>query len=419
MAFSHKYNTDDVFIRSVIVGFVNLLNKEIKIQNVLSDDKSQTVEIPWFFDQSGDEDFMQDYFTEWSDCVHPKLTDGNYDVIPRGVLTLGGVGITPSDLTNKYVRGSYVKEVNGVLQTFNSFVRQIPLTISFNAEIKTDTLIDSMKITQAIIETFYSTQVFRTSYKGFMISCQVGFPDDYDIENLTEYSYDEGEEKSMDLQFNIETYLPVINQPKEIHSSKKMTSIGNEINVKTEDPRKITLLNPPVDSEDEIVFYDGTTAMLEWSSIGNVKTVNIDYTLDNNEWIPIARNIYNNGFYNWNITEFYIDRPEIFYNQKHKQKDPAILIPIVGNDKKIKDVIIQYGGNGYDNNLEIDIFQRGAENAKVIPGVVEGKIVEIKPNNIVEPGSNFTIPDSKNIKIKVSDVKNPDVYSISENIYIK
>ena len=35
--FLHKYNTDNVHSRAVIVGFVNLLNSKVFFENVLSD----------------------------------------------------------------------------------------------------------------------------------------------------------------------------------------------------------------------------------------------------------------------------------------------------------------------------------------------------------------------------------------------
>ena len=119
-SFLHKYNTDNVHSRAVIVGLVNLLNTRVQYENVLSDTNIDIVTVPFFYSMTGDERFLQDYFLEWNDCIHPKIADGNYDVIPRGIVTLESNTINTTAMTHRFVRGSYVKEVAGQLQTFNS-----------------------------------------------------------------------------------------------------------------------------------------------------------------------------------------------------------------------------------------------------------------------------------------------------------
>ncbi len=173
--FLHKHNTDNVHTRAVIVGLVNLLNSKIYYQNVLSDTNIENVSVPFIPNMGGDERFLQDFFLHWNDCVHPRLADGNYDVIPRGVVTLTTNSINTSAMTNRFVRGNYVKEVNGELQRFSAFLNSIPLSMEFDIEIQTDTLLDCFKIQQSILETFYKVQVFSVNFKGFRVPCQAGF----------------------------------------------------------------------------------------------------------------------------------------------------------------------------------------------------------------------------------------------------
>ena len=47
--FTHKYNTDDVLLRAVIVGLVNSFNDQIYYENVISDTERQTVRVPFFY----------------------------------------------------------------------------------------------------------------------------------------------------------------------------------------------------------------------------------------------------------------------------------------------------------------------------------------------------------------------------------
>ena len=51
MAFQHKHNTDNVFSRAVIVGLINLLNNKIQYTNVLGDNETDVISVPWFFNQ--------------------------------------------------------------------------------------------------------------------------------------------------------------------------------------------------------------------------------------------------------------------------------------------------------------------------------------------------------------------------------
>ena len=174
----------------------------------------------------GDERFLQDFFTHWSDCQHPRMADGNYDVIPRGVLTLTDNSINTTAMTHRFVRGTYVKEVNGELQRFNSFLNSIPLTMSFDLEVETDTLIDAFKIQQAILETFYKVQVFSVSFKGFRVPCQGGFSEDLGIEKTFEFSYQDENKIKFKFSIEVETYYPVVDQTTTRLNSNRMTNLG-------------------------------------------------------------------------------------------------------------------------------------------------------------------------------------------------
>ena len=124
MAFNHSYNTDDSIIRANIVGLVNELNNLIKYDNIWGDSLKKEVRVPWFYAMSGDERFLQDYFSNWSDCA-PDFIEGNTDPIPRGTIYMSGYSVMSSNLTSRYVRGYYTKEVEGELKRFNSYINSI------------------------------------------------------------------------------------------------------------------------------------------------------------------------------------------------------------------------------------------------------------------------------------------------------
>lgn len=224
MAFNHKYNTDDAIIRANIVGLVNELNNRIKFENVWEDNRVQVVRVPFFYAMSGDERFLQNYFSNWNDCA-PDFIEGNMDYIPRGTVFLTGYSVLASNLTSRYVRGYYTKEMEGELRRFNSYINSIPIQLNFSAEILVDTSIDSFKVTQAITEYLYRTQVFSVNFKGFRVPTQVGFPDSYTIGKQFEFTYGETERIKVTFDIEVQSYLPVIDPSNEFSAGNTIKEI--------------------------------------------------------------------------------------------------------------------------------------------------------------------------------------------------
>ena len=115
MGLYQRYNNEDVLMRAVIAGMLDVLNNQIKYNQVWSTDDIETIEIPWYYNQSGDERFMQDFYTHYAHCVPPKPVDGNFDMIPRGILTYTGSTIDEQRITSRFVQGKYVKDIGGGL----------------------------------------------------------------------------------------------------------------------------------------------------------------------------------------------------------------------------------------------------------------------------------------------------------------
>jgi len=160
MNFLEKYNTDDVFFRGIIIGLLSKLNEAVTYEQTDSDQNVTTIYIPFFYSMVGDEPFLQDFYLSYEDCDgKPAFAEGNYDVIPRGILELGATRIDTGSATTKFVRGSYAKEVEkdtgSEMVTYSSYFYPIPLGISINAKIKADTTLDAFKIQQSVLEILY------------------------------------------------------------------------------------------------------------------------------------------------------------------------------------------------------------------------------------------------------------------------
>lgn len=249
MAFSHKYNTDDVLIRACIVGLVNELNNRINYEQQWSDKETQIVKVPFFYAMSGDERFLQDYFSNWSDCA-PDFIEGNTDPIPRGTIFLTGVSVLSGNLTNRFVRGYYNKEVDGELKRYNSYINSIPVQLNFSAEILVDTSIDTFKIVQSAISVFYRTLVFDVNFKGFRIPTQAGFPDSYATDKQFEFTYGNTDRLKTTFDIEVQCYLPLMDPALEFFAGNTIQETS--LTVETGPIKPPTPQSAPTDEQNYI-----------------------------------------------------------------------------------------------------------------------------------------------------------------------
>lgn len=231
MPFNDKYNTDDVLLRCIAVGLLDFLNKKVQITQVVADDDVRLIPVPFFYAMYGSERFLQDFYINYqANCDGPTFTEGNTDPVPRGIVNLTAMSINTAALTNKFNRGTYNKEVDGSIQAFSAFLNVIPLTLAYDVEILSNTLVEAYKIVQETISTFYKAATFAVDYKGMRIPLQVGFSQDYTIEKPLTFTYGDDNKISIKFTLEMEAYQPVIDATSEIHRGKTMHhGIGNEI----------------------------------------------------------------------------------------------------------------------------------------------------------------------------------------------
>jgi hypothetical protein len=289
MAFNHKYNTDDAIIRANIVGLVNELNDRIFFENVWEDGKKEIVRVPFFYAMSGDERFLQDYFSNWKYCA-PDFIEGNTDPIPRGTIYLSGFSVLASNLTSRYVRGYYTKETeNGELKRFNSYINSIPIQMNFTGEILTDTSVDSFKIVQAITSYLYRTQVYNVNFMGFRVPTQVGFPDTYNVGKQFEFEYGNTERIKVTFDLEIQSYLPVVDAMNEFFAGNQITSFNPVFKVRRELLEGDTVTTPEEPFECVPAFYKVQYVggeLIEEGEIasGGSVTINVPVCPGNVEW---------------------------------------------------------------------------------------------------------------------------------------
>lgn len=213
----HKYNYDNIFIRTIIAGVINILNDRIFLTYQLSDTETKIHFVPFYYSMTGDERTLQDFYLQWNDCVQPKKVDGNIDVLPRGMVKMNSIDINTASLTNYHVRGDFVKENDqNQLLTYSAKLHSIPIKMSFEVEIQSDTLEDSWKIWEKIVEVFWPTVASSVRWNYVRIPFQMGFPTTLPSEKL--YQWDLGAINSSNVNINLkfaidlETYFPIFDK---------------------------------------------------------------------------------------------------------------------------------------------------------------------------------------------------------------
>jgi len=209
--FLEKYNVDEVFLRGVILGLLKNLNERVTYTQINQQQQLLEIYIPFFYSLAGDESFLQDFYLDYQDCDgNSPFAEGNYDIVPRGVITLSGVNIETSSLTNNFVRATYnVEDLQGNMKAFSSYTTSIPLSMTFDVKLRADTLLDTFKIFQSVIQVFYKVFNFSVEFGGMRVPVQVGFPEQYPNDKQLEFSY-LNTQKYIETSFTIavETYYP-------------------------------------------------------------------------------------------------------------------------------------------------------------------------------------------------------------------
>lgn len=224
-------NVQDIFLRNATLSLLDLLNREVIIQ-LVRDGKIEDHEIPFFYNFGGDEGFMKDFFIGLpTDCKYPSKADGNYERLPRGIVTLSSFAIKPADLTNKFIRGSFNQETveaDGTrnLKAYSARLFTLPMSLTFNIKIESDNINKTFKIMEKIFDFYYKNQVRYFQFRGIRIPAQVTFPDSAQFTKSYNFTYTDSNTVSIALDINMETYFPSFDDHSKMYKGNTIKNIN-------------------------------------------------------------------------------------------------------------------------------------------------------------------------------------------------
>lgn len=447
-----RYNFDNVFNRSVIGGLLYLLNHKLTYEQVWDDNTVEQVTIPFVYNfaHAKDQRFAQDNYTFFGrECFSDKIIDGKFDMCPRFAMTYTGSQIESSNITNRFVKGTYMKDNNGVLTSYTAFMYSIPLTLNFDFEGWVDTLETAFKIEQTIRETFYKNQTFNVLYRGMKIGCRAGFPESYTVgEKTVSYSFEsESQLIKMNFSLSVESYQPCFDESQSIESDKKIEHFGFDPTIYnnhiTPESKKIELILDPIDTSK--YYAAGQIIEISWqaiSSSSDVYTILIYYITPDGDKHIIDCSLRQHNFIDWKIPETIsrFKQPNfLFYENndiKIKKEPKIVVIPeSTGYVNSGCFGIIEPGEFSNDGYIQVSCeYTDASSNIKIhdcyIAEVTKDEgVKQIYYYTDIEYPETFIITNTKRLKYKKGDFgteitigiaypQDPEIKSEIHNIFI-
>lgn len=227
MAFLHRLNKDNVFFRNQTVAVLHFLNQKIFLYNQISDVEVKKIRVPFLFNAANDERFMQDTFLKdiYDDCISQPRAEGNYDPIPRGDVSFGDPAIDTAQLTNRFVRGNYLKmDETGEVKTYNAPINWLPLRTEYHVKLFFDNRLDGYRLLEEFYKIFYKIHYVAFQYQGFTLRGMLGFPEEYATEAMEEFGFPDKHLSSITINIECNAYFPVIDGTQEVLSQNSIQS---------------------------------------------------------------------------------------------------------------------------------------------------------------------------------------------------
>jgi len=205
-AYNQEYNKDNTILRYVIVATLAELRNKVYYYNQVDEDTLQKVNVPFYYSITGNERFLADNFLY--DAIADGKAIGDYEVVPRGILQLSSLSIDSGAQTNKFVRGEFVKEWNGVLKTFSLETNFLPLTMTFGVTVVCSNNLEMLKVTESVLSKLYKTTIYSVDLGMTRVQAGMSVPEDYSQDRLFEFGLNDKKEFNVTFDIEVKSFIP-------------------------------------------------------------------------------------------------------------------------------------------------------------------------------------------------------------------
>lgn len=277
-AYNQEFNKDNTILRYVTVATLAELRNKVYYYNQIDEDTLQKVNVPFYYSVTGDDRFLADNFLY--DAVAAGKAIGDYDVVPRGILQLTSMSIDSGSQTNKFIRGEFVREWNGVLKTFSLETNFLPLTMTFGVTIVCSNNLEMLKVTESILSKLYKTTIYSVDLGMIRIQAGMAVPEDYSQDRLFEFALNDKKEFNVTFDLEVKSFMPCFENG--ILLSEINTLIKNSI-LNNPDAEGVGLFRTTANGDIGISF-GGVFQKFEYT-IDNIAKVAPENILSNKQYV--------------------------------------------------------------------------------------------------------------------------------------
>ncbi len=222
-------NTDNIFLRNLTISLLDLLNSVMTI-TISRNDADETYTVPFMYNFGTDEGFLKDFYVGLPDNCRIPVSEGTYDINPRGIVTLNSFQVMKSDITNRFIRGQYTeteKNAKGenVLTGYSAQLYSLPMNVSFDVKVMTVSINQAFKVAETILDLTYANRVMYFRYKGTRIPAQFHFSENERVDKKYSFTYADNNLLIVNTAVEVETYFPSFETSSKRKSSNVMERI--------------------------------------------------------------------------------------------------------------------------------------------------------------------------------------------------
>jgi hypothetical protein len=229
--FNNTYNYNDSKIRSIIIAIVGEFQNKIKFRQYTDSNEYALHTVPFYYSLTGSEDFLLDNFmsSDYS-VLSTNEIDNNYEVVPRGILTMESLDIDSGALINRHVRTEIPKKVDETTYKMYSYETVIiPINLSFSVKIICNSNIEMLKITETLISNLYKVNNFYVDFGGYHVRGSMSLPESFDREQLFEFGFTDKKVYDITFSVDVQTSFPVFDEKSEMFLGNRILEFGSNI----------------------------------------------------------------------------------------------------------------------------------------------------------------------------------------------
>ena len=206
-AYNQEFNKDNTILRYIIVALLAELKDKVYYYNQIDEDTLKKIPIPFFYSITGDGRFLMDNFLWGAEEAGKAI--GDYESVPRGIIQLTGISIDSGNQTNKFARGEFVQEWEGVLKTFSMETNFLPINMSFDCTVVCSSNLEMLKVTESLMSKIYKNTLFQIDLGMMRVAGTFAVPEDYAQNRLFEFQLNDKKEWSVTFPIEVSSFMPV------------------------------------------------------------------------------------------------------------------------------------------------------------------------------------------------------------------